>query len=186
MTMRRGAKTGRSYLSFVPLAILAFFLVLAFMYQGGIEARATVGEVAPDFKLLGLNGEEASLSDFRGRPVVVNFWTTWCTECRTEVPELERLHQRRGDSVVVLGVNMREPESVIRPFLDELGATYPVLLDRDKKVAKAYRVTGVPETWIVSAEGVALHRFIGPVSAAQLEQALNVTSGEATTGKGGA
>lgn len=181
--MSRGAKKGRSWLRFVPFGLLAFFLVLAFMYQGGLEARATVGETAPDFTLSRLEGGEASLAEFRGRPVIVNFWTTWCTECRTEVPELERVYRRYGSDVVVLGVNMREPARVVRSFAEEYGATYPVLLDSDKKVAKAYRVTGVPETWIVSPEGVALQRFLGPVTAEQMERVLEELISEVPAGR---
>ena len=168
----RGISRGKSWASAVSLLVLAFFLVLAFVYQANLEARATVGEPAPDFSLERLDGGVTSLGALSGRPVVLNFWTTWCVECRTEMPELERLHRDYGERLAVLGVNMRESAAVVRRFLDEVRATYPVLLDRDRRVARAYRITGVPETWILSPEGVAVRHFIGPVSAAQIERAL--------------
>src|SRR5690606_3398810 len=139
--------------------ILCLFLVLAFVYQGRLDAKAKVGEGAADFALTTLAGEEVRLADFRGRPVVLNFWTTWCTECRAEVRDLEAIHQAYGERVVVLGVNMREPAGVVAPFLARYGATYTVALDRDKRVAGSYRITGVPETWIIGADGVALRHF---------------------------
>lgn len=170
------AAKGRSWRGLLPLAILGFFLVLAFVYQANLEARATEGEPAPDFRLALLGGEgesaQMSLADLAGRPVVINFWTTWCVECRTEMPELERLHRTYAGELAVLGVNMRESERIVRRFLEEVPATYPILLDRDKRVSRAYRVSGVPETWIVSPEGVALRHFVGPVSAVQIERAL--------------
>lgn len=170
------AAKGRSWWGLLPLAILGFFLVLAFVYQANLEARATVGEPAPDFRLtlLGDEGEsgQVSLADLAGRPVIINFWTTWCVECRTEMPELERLHRAYPEELAVLGINMRESERIVQRFLEEVPATYPILLDRDKRVSRAYRVSGVPETWIVSPEGVALRHFLGPVSAAQIERAL--------------
>ena len=170
------AAKGRSWRGLLPLAILGFFLVLAFVYQANLEARATEGEPAPDFRLALLGGEgesaQMSLADLAGRPVVINFWTTWCVECRTEMPELERLHRTYAGELAVLGVNMRESERIVRRFLEEVPATYPILLDRDKRVSRAYRVSGIPETWIVSPEGVALRHFVGPVSAVQIERAL--------------
>lgn len=170
------AAKGRSWRGLLPLAILGFFLVLAFVYQANLEARATEGEPAPDFRLALLGGEgesaQMSLADLAGRPVVINFWTTWCVECRTEMPELERLHRTYAGELAVLGVNMRESERIVRRFLEEVPVTYPILLDRDKRVSRAYRVSGVPETWIVSPEGVALRHFVGPVSAVQIERAL--------------
>lgn len=170
------AAKGRSWRGLLPLAILGFFLVLAFVYQANLEARATEGEPAPDFRLALLGGEgesaQMSLADLAGRPVVINFWTTWCVECRTEMLELERLHRTYAGELAVLGVNMRESERIVRRFLEEVPATYPILLDRDKRVSRAYRVSGVPETWIVSPEGVALRHFVGPVSAVQIERAL--------------
>lgn len=170
--MAQGARKTKGWLSFVPFLVLAFFFVAAFVYQAGLDARASVGAEAPDFTLARLDGGEAALSEFRGRPVVINFWTTWCKECRDEVPDLDAVYRAYAGEVVILGVSMREPESVVRPFVERYQATYPVLLDRDRRVAKMYRVTGVPETWVVGPDGVLLRQIIGPVNARELERTL--------------
>lgn len=185
--MAEAAKKKRTWVSFVPFFVLMIFFVLAFVYQGNLDARATIGEVAPDFELVRLDGGVARLSDFQGQAVVLNFWTTWCTECRTEMPALESIHQSHQD-VAVIGVNMRESARQAQAFVDEHNVSYPILLDQNKRVAKSYRVTGVPETWIIAANGVAVERFIGPVTARQIEHALRgaaeLVSYEGKVGKG--
>lgn len=180
--MKEEAKRRRGWLGFLPFFVLAFFLVLAFLYQGNLDARATVGEEAPDFELPLLDGGTARLSDFRGRTVVVNFWTTWCKECGDELPDLQRVYQGRDD-VTVLGVNMREAERVVRPFVQDHGATFPILMDQERKVARTYRVTGVPETWIVSSDGIARFHFIGPVTAQHIERALEQLASTSASGE---
>lgn len=183
--MAEAAGKRRTWFGFVPFFVLVVFFVLAFVYQGNLDARATVGEAAPDFELTRLEGETVRLSDFYGRPIVLNFWTTWCTECRTEMPDLERIHRNYSGDVVVLGVNMRESSRVARSFVEEHDISYPILLDQEKRVAKTYRVTGVPETWIVSADGVALARFIGPVTSDQIEHSLKTLAAFPGEGRSG-
>ena len=168
---------------YIPFAVLLFFLGAAFYYQAGLEARATVGELAPDFTLSALDSSEISLSEFRGKAVVVNFWTTWCPECSEEVGALQAIHEAYGDRVAVLGVNMREPPAVIQPFVNKHNVTYPVLLDRAEKVAKRYRVTGVPETWIIAPDGTAVLHRLGPVTYEQLEFELGRIFGEQEAGR---
>lgn len=157
---------------YLPFGVLVLFLVLAFLYHQGIEAQASVGKAAPDFRLERLDGSELSLHELLGRPVVLNFWTTWCVECRTEAPELDAFHRRFGEKVAVIGIDMREPGSVVQRFVDEFDLSYPILLDRSQRVARSYRVTGVPETWVLDAGGIARYHHIGPISYAELEQVV--------------
>lgn len=160
------------WVRFLPFAVLLFFLGAAFLYQEGIEARATLGEQAPDFTLKDLSGNDVSLSGYLGRPVIVNFWTTWCPECREEVGALRAIAAKYGDRVAVVGVNMREPATVVRAYARENQMTYRLLLDRSERVAKSYRVTGVPETWFVAADGTAVAHHIGAITLEQLENAV--------------
>lgn len=172
---------GTSWYRYIPFGVLVFFLGAAFYYQAGLDARASLGEAAPAFALPALDDSLVSLADFQGRAVVVNFWTTWCPECTDEVAALEAIHRAYGDRVAVLGINMREPAAVVQPFVQRHGVTYPVLLDRSEKVAKQYRVTGVPETWIIGPDGkAALHR-LGPMTFGELAAVLD----EIVEGPGG-
>ncbi len=125
-------------------------------------AKPTLGEPAPDFVLERPGtGERVSLSDFRGQPVVLNFWATWCVPCRTEMPDLQDAYDE--DGVVVLAVNWQESEGVVQDFLDEFGLDFPVALDREGGVREHYGVVGLPATFFIDAEGILRARNFGPV-----------------------
>jgi len=140
------------------------------------------GAPAPDFTLETLDGGKLSLSDLRGKAVLINFWTTWCPECKDELPALEAFQRRWGHRIALLGVNMRETEGLVRPFVQRYGVTYPILLDRFERVSKVYQVTGVPETWLVDADGIAVARFIGPLTEAHLARAVELLLGDEAAG----
>jgi len=121
------------------------------------------GDFAPEFLLESMDGEEVRLSDFRGQPVVLNFWATWCAPCRKEMPQLVAAYEEhRDEGLVVIGLNLQESESIIRPFADDYGVEFPILIDRDGEVGDEYRLGGVPETIFIDANGIVHGRFIGP------------------------
>ena len=101
-----------------------------------------VGSLAPDFELATIDGGRLRLSDLRGRVVLVNFWATWCDPCRVEMPDLQARADRWPDQLVVLGVDFDEPEEDVRRFGEELGLTFPLLLDPGAEVQELYRVVG--------------------------------------------
>jgi cytochrome c biogenesis protein CcmG, thiol:disulfide interchange protein DsbE len=114
-----------------------------------------------------------SLRELRGTPVVVNFWASWCDPCRTETPLLQRTWmdaRRRG--VLFLGLDMQDITDDARAFLRDFGVTYPVVRDRGNEVAKRWGVTGLPETFFVSADGRVVRHVVGEVSAAQLAEGM--------------
>jgi peroxiredoxin len=119
-----------------------------------VEAPMT-GFLAPDFTLVSTDGEQVSLSSLRGRPVVINFWATWCPPCRAEMPDLERLWlQDNPEGLVVLGVNQGEREDiVVRYARDEVGTTFPLLLDTRLEVGALYGVRAFPTTYFVDSDG---------------------------------
>lgn len=111
------------------------------------------GFPAPDFQLPALDGSSVRLSDLRGRPVIVNFWATWCPPCRAEMPALQQVARRyEAQGLTVLLVNQGEPPAQVRAFLDSLGITLPTLLDNGT-VALAYRVRGLPTTVFIRPDG---------------------------------
>jgi peroxiredoxin len=137
------------------------------------QARSTAAPaMAPDFTLPALTGELVSLSDYAGKPVLINFWATWCFPCRIEMPTIQRVFDERKGAFVVLGVNMEETHAVIQPFVDELGLTFPILLDSDGLVTWQYEVIGLPTSVFVTSEGV-YTRFIGPMDQDFIEEKLD-------------
>lgn len=131
------------------------------------------GSVAPDFALVDLAGNTVRLSDYRDRPVILNFWASWCGPCRLEMPELEQAqldYDRNG--LVVLLINQQESPEQVQAFADELGLTAPVLLDSETQVGEAYGAFYLPSTVFIGPDGVvsAIHR--GIISRSQLEDYL--------------
>ncbi len=138
-------------------------------------SAARRGQVAPDFSLETLTGETLRLSDFRGRPVLLNFWNSWCPPCRTEMPELQQVQETLGDRVAILAVNLLYQEDRLEDvyaFVREQGLTFPVLLDRDGRVVTDYRVGSLPTSFFIDAEGKIYLVQVGPMTRAFIESIL--------------
>ena len=123
-----------------------------------------VGDPAPDFRLQNLAGEEISLSDFRGKPVLINFWATWCGPCRDEMPFIQGVFEDKewsDQGLVILAVNLGEPPAKVEEFMEEYGLTFPVLLDARQDAAKAYNVRGIPATFFIDKNGIIKDRQVG-------------------------
>ncbi len=149
----------------IKRALLLGLLVLLVGCSTASAARR--GQVAPNFSLETLTGETLRLSDFRGRPVLLNFWTSWCPPCRTEMPELQKVQEALGDQVVILAVNLLYQEDRledVHAFVRELGLTFPILLDRDGRVATDYRVVSLPASFFVDPEGKIYLVQVGPMT----------------------
>jgi thiol-disulfide isomerase/thioredoxin len=131
-----------------------------------------VGAKAPDFELDELTGNQFSFSMNAGKIIVLNFWATWCAPCRYEMPLFERYSKTYPDELAVLAVNMQESESDIQKFTNELGLTFPILLDSDGLVSRLYRVQGLPTTYFIDPEGRISFIHIGTISETQIEDYL--------------
>lgn len=120
------------------------------------DRRPEVGRPAPDFALANARAPDrvVRLSDFRGRPVVLNWFATWCGPCRAEIPDFQAAYEALGGEVVFLGVNLQESPDAAVGMLDEYGAAYPALLDEEGAVALHYRLPGMPTTFFIDADGV--------------------------------
>jgi peroxiredoxin len=124
-----------------------------------------VGRPAPDFELERLDGTKVSLSSQRGKVVYVNFWATWCVPCKTEAPALEELYQElHGEGFEILAATIDTPdaEAAVKSFREQYGVGFPILWDSEKQAYGAYGCTGVPETYLVDANGVLAEAYIGP------------------------
>jgi peroxiredoxin len=112
-----------------------------------------VGATAPDFSLLNLDGQPVSLSDFRGRLVLINFWATWCGPCEIEMPAIQAVYEKhQEEGFVVLAVAVDDSAKNVRRFINERGLTFQTLMD-DGSVSRAYRVFGLPASFFVGADG---------------------------------
>ena len=134
-----------------------------------------VGAVAPNFTLERLHGGDTSLRDFRGGPVIVNFWATWCKPCRTEMPEIISAFQaNRNVGLEILAVNLTDQESIkdVRKFAAELGLPFSVLLDRKGSVRKLYGLVAIPTSVFIDSAGVTRVINSGPLSHSALERGL--------------
>jgi cytochrome c biogenesis protein CcmG/thiol:disulfide interchange protein DsbE len=165
----------RRVLRWWPVA-LATLIVLALAYgllkPGQSPVTPLVGQTAPAFSLPTLRGGKISLAALHGRPVVVNFWASWCVPCQQETPTLERFAARYGKQAAFLGVTFSDPVADARRFVQQYGISYPVLIDHRSDTAINYGVTGVPETFFINAQGVIVYHAVGPLTAALLRKEL--------------
>jgi cytochrome c biogenesis protein CcmG, thiol:disulfide interchange protein DsbE len=139
--------------------------------RGRINASGALvlesGRMAPDFSGTTFEGQEFRLSDLRGNIVVINFWASWCPPCREEMPLLVSASERLGDDVVLVGVDIWDDRSDAQAFLAEFRVPYMNISDGDGKIGIDYGVSGVPETFVVNAEGRIVVRLPGPVTSMQ-------------------
>jgi peroxiredoxin len=135
----------------------------------GEEPSAEEGRAAPDFILEQPGGGTLRLSDLQGQPVLVNFWAHWCAPCRREVPDLVEADETYGSQgLVILGVNLQEPDDIVLDFAEEFGITYPLVIDRDGELSDVWRlggpVQGIPTSYFIDETGVIRAFYYGPIN----------------------
>ncbi|NNJ95409.1 MAG: TlpA family protein disulfide reductase [Halobacteria archaeon] len=139
----------------------------ALLFAGSVFAAQVLSPVgqrvmAPDFELADTEGRMHRLSDYRGKTVIINFWTTWCPPCREEIPSMNRAWNiLQQEDVVILAINMGEDEDTIFIFTADYPADFPLLLDREGEVIAQWPVKGLPTTYVVAPDGRIAYRAIG-------------------------
>lgn len=146
----------------------------------GLSEAPVAGYLAPGFTLASVHGEEISLVDFQGKPVVLNFWATWCPPCRAEVPHFQDASIKYNGQAVIVGIDQGEPGALVTDFVAQFGLTYPMLLDPDNDVNREYRVRALPTTVFIDANGVVREVFTGIINAAVLEERIERLLQEST------
>ncbi|HVP20809.1 MAG TPA: redoxin domain-containing protein [Anaerolineaceae bacterium] len=131
------------------------------------------GSHLQDFTLKDLNNNEIKLSGLRGKPVLINFWATWCVPCKSEMPLLEQYYLKLKDKIAFYGIDQQETTNVIMPYLKENGITFPTLLDETGEVTRKYFIQGFPTTYFVDGDGILRAIQIGPLTVAQINTNLN-------------
>jgi cytochrome c biogenesis protein CcmG/thiol:disulfide interchange protein DsbE len=179
----RAAERGGPDLRRLPLRILIVGAVLPLILLGllavALLARApassptAIGREAPDFVLADLDGNPVRLADLRGRPVVVNFWASWCGPCVEEFPLLRDAADRHADEgLAIIGIVYQDRSEAARAFMERTGATWSATMDPGERVATAYGILAPPETFFIGRDGTIVARQIGQFSAASLEEKL--------------
>jgi len=175
------ARPGR----WLPAMGVTLALGLAWIWASAVPAAATTGGLipspregflAPDFTLELLGGGQVTLSELRGKGVVINLWASWCPPCRAEMPAIQQVYEKaKGRGLAVLAVNttFQDSERDAAAFIQELGLTFLVPLDRDGTVSRQYQLRALPSTFFVDREGVIRKVIIGgPMSEATIQTAV--------------
>jgi len=150
----------------VFLVCLALVLLIAACGgTGGAATEARTGRPAPAIVGTSLDGIAIDLAAYRGHPVIVNFWASWCTPCRDEFPLFQERLDELGpsDGLDMLGVLYKDEPALARQFVEEVGATWPTVVDGDEALAKAYRVVAPPQTYFIDKDGIVRGIQIGEV-----------------------
>lgn len=132
-----------------------------------------VDSPAPDFELETLSGSRLRLQDLRGKPVLLNFWATWCAPCRIEMPVLEARYEQLQPELEVLAINFDETADEVGAYTSEMGLTFPVLLDPGGEVQRLYQIRGYPTSFLVDEDGIIRVQHIGQLTESQLDQYLS-------------
>lgn len=137
-----------------------------------------IGKQAPDITLVSTTGERVSLSNFKGKKVIVNFWATWCPPCREEMPELQAFYEKKSNSAVLLAVNYTVSERTngeekVRKYIKEEGFTFPVLLDSSSIAVNTYQVISLPTSYFIDTTGIIRQKYIGMMTTSFIEQTLS-------------
>ena len=133
---------------------------------------------APDFTVYDIDGDAVSLSDFIGKPVIINFWASWCGPCKMEMPEFEEKFNELGGDIQFLMVNLtdgnRETRETAISYIEESGYTFPVYFDTDQDAAYTYGVYSIPSTYFIGADGSAVAMAQGSIDGSVLDQGISM------------
>lgn len=150
------------------VAVLGLLALLGFGLVRRQQGPVGVGSRMPDFTLTTFDGETIHSRDLLGKVLLVNFWASWCKPCEQEAAELEQAYQiYKDDDVVFLGVDYVDTETEARAYLARFGITYPNGPDLRTSISQAFRIRGVPESYVVAPDGTIVSVKIGPYASLQ-------------------
>lgn len=134
--------------------------------------------LAPDFTVIDSEGNEVKLSDMRGKPVIVNFWASWCGPCKSEMPEFDEAYEKYKDDICFMMVNLTDNSSETvasaKSYIESQGYSFPVYYDTMLEAATAYSVYSIPATYFIDAEGNAIAYAVGAIDSATLQKGIDM------------
>ncbi len=148
----------------VIFAIVSTLLIVGPLYAvvAPWEIEEIMDKPAPEFTLQDLQGKRISISDFKNKVVLINFWASWCIPCKNEMPSLNRLFLRYKDrDLVVLGISIDRTKEAVQNFLKETPLNFPILLDSTVEISQKYKVYAYPTTFLINRKGIIKAKFIG-------------------------
>lgn len=174
----------KSYKLLIILAIAGLVLALVaaglLLTQGNAKnefsskTSAEKKEPAPNFTLALLDGKNFHLSDYKGKPVLINFFASWCLPCREEMPALEKIaHEYKPKGVIFLGIAIDDTEEKMKDFVAKYGVTFPVGLDKTAAIQKSFGIYGIPTTYFIDRQGVINYSHSGSVTEELLQHELD-------------
>lgn len=181
MTKRLLLQIAAGFLIGIGLGVLVLFGLAGWGERLGLGSSSlyaspapalAVGAPAPDFELLSVSGETFRLSQFRGSPVLINFWATWCYPCLNEMPLIQQRYESYAPNLVVLAVNADEPQDTVQAYVESKALSFIVLLDPGYKIGDVYRVRGYPTSVFVDAEGVVRAIHVGELLETTIDEKL--------------
>ena len=141
--------------------------------SGGLTVGASIGNLAPDFEALTLDGETLHLSELRGKTVLINAFASWCGPCQAETPDLVKLAKDESGDLLVIGLNLGETLEAIETYRQDFKVPYALLPDSDGRLTEIYRPIGLPTSWFIDPEGVIRYIHIGPMTATMIQKILD-------------
>lgn len=144
----------------------------------GEGENASTTTPAPDFTMVDSQGKTLQLSDFKGKPVLLNFWASWCGPCQSEMPDIQQAWEQYGQEIDFLIVNMTgmsgETEQTAKAFLTDEGYTFPAYFDKDNSAAAAFGVSSIPQTYLIDAEGNILGSYMGSMTSQVIDEGIQL------------
>lgn len=140
-----------------------------------IDTGHRIGQRPRNFNLPNTAGGTTKLNDLRGKPILLNFWATWCSPCRLEMPELQILHEKLKDKLVIVAVNLDGTKEEILAYKESMGLTFPTVIDVNKEVWESFSPIGLPSSYLLDVDGVIRAVKIGPfISLEDMNRSLAV------------
>lgn len=168
-------KQKRFYTRLIILAVLVaaiIYTVYNAAHNDDVQLLK-VGDDAPNFSLVDLDGKTHKLSDYKGQGVLLNFWGTWCKPCKREMPAInDQYKQFKGQGIQILGINIAQPDLEVSSYTDKLGVKFPILLDKTKSVMRVYNVDPLPTTVLVDKEGKIARIITGEMTEKDIKKYL--------------
>lgn len=161
------------------IMIIFLFIVVTLPLSYNVHAEEDrlpglkIGTEAPDFSLKDLSGQSISLSDYRGKKVILNFWATWCPPCKVEMKDFQTFHlQKKDQDIVILAVNI-DPKSNVKGYIKKMGISFQVVLDEGDEVNEQYEVFAVPTTYFINENGIIKDKYFSSMPLDLLYEKIN-------------